>query len=57
MIIDRTDPTSPTFVILTWDDEGSDERLGVTVDCQHLTTVECCNGWDMRCLDCGREHV
>lgn len=25
--------------------------------CQHLTTADCCDGWDGRCLDCGMEHV
>lgn len=25
--------------------------------CQHRTTRECCNGWDERCLDCGKLHV
>jgi hypothetical protein len=45
-----------TCDLLTTD--GPCDRVFMHVgDCLHATTVDCCNGWDERCLDCGALHV
>jgi len=36
---------------------GDEFLAGTWKPCPHATTAECCDGWDERCLDCGRAHV